>query len=94
MARPTLRLPKVGEDTNIQCSYIFYFSCFFPFICDCMFCLFKYNDHCHRLQGRAQGNVFKHPKIIRKKYISFRTSNNFQHFVETSDLKIADHYKT
>lgn len=59
-----------------------------------MFCLFKYNDHCHRLQGRAQGNVFKHPKIIRKKYISFRTSNNFQHFVETGDLKIADHYKT
>lgn len=56
-----------------------------------MFSLFKYNDHCHRLQGMAQENVFKHPKMIRKKYISFRTSNNFQHFVETGDLKNADH---
>lgn len=74
-------------------SYLFFFfPCFFPSICSCMFfSLLKYNDHCHRLQGRTQGNDFKHPKIIRKKEISLRTSNNLQHFVETCDLKIADH---
>lgn len=44
-------------------------------------------------RARPQGNVFKHPKIIRKKYISFRTSNNLQRFVKTGDLKMADHCK-
>lgn len=61
-----------------------------PSVAVCFF-LLKYNDRCHRLQGRTQGNDFKHPEIIRKKEISLRTSNNLQHFVETCDLKIADH---
>lgn len=44
-------------------------------------------------RARAQGNVFKHPKIIRKKYISLRTSNSLWRFVEMGDLKMADHCK-
>lgn len=44
-------------------------------------------------RAMAQGNVFKHHNIIRKKYIYFRTSNNLQCFVETGDLKMADHCK-
>lgn len=96
LQQPDLNSDFLQLETNAQCSSLafYFFPAFSPSsvtVCFalCLNIMITATDY----RARAQGNVFKHPRIIRKKYISFRTSNNLQHFVETGDLKMADHCK-